>query len=225
MNLHENARLTPQATPVGAADHRARLDGRRGGRRGRAVGAADLPLARSLSHRRTAALVNRRSALKRCQHQVPGERERPGELLHIDTQKLGRIHGAAAHGGSPSNADGQKRAGRVQWEAVHVLLESTPRPSDQASPTPEAPEAGARRAALHGRRGARVEPVPGQRGPAVGGLRVAVQRRSAASRSLGHGLVVVGHKWSILATRSRTERNEPRRIALSLIGRRSARPG
>ncbi len=71
----------------------------------------------------TAALVNRRSALKRCQHQVPGERERPRELLHIDTKKLGRI-AALGHRITGNRRDRRRGAG---WEAVHVCIDDASR--------------------------------------------------------------------------------------------------
>jgi transposase InsO family protein len=64
------------------------------------------------------------------------ERERPGELIHIDIKKLGRIHGGAGkkitggHGtnGSPrfTDRDGKQRR-RIGWECVHVAIDDCTR--------------------------------------------------------------------------------------------------
>lgn len=62
------------------------------------------------------------------------ERSRPGELLHIDVKKLGRIVGGAGHriAGKPrSNPTKTDRAGRrrrrVGWEFVHVCVDDATR--------------------------------------------------------------------------------------------------
>ncbi len=193
MNMHKNARLTPQGRlllvqrvtdqgwPVAAAASAAGLSQRQAYRwlaRYRAGG--------------TAALMDRSSAPRRCPHEVPAarvaaiehwrhqrlsgpasarqldmrvstvgarlrrlglgrlaaleprppvvryQRERPGELLHIDTKKLGRIEaighritGAAlraAHRGRPwepaARRDTRRGAG---WEAVHVCIDDASR--------------------------------------------------------------------------------------------------
>ncbi len=63
------------------------------------------------------------------------ERERPGELIHIDVKKLGRIQGGAGKritGGSTrgrprsSDAAGVRR-GTVGWDAVHVAVDDATR--------------------------------------------------------------------------------------------------
>ena len=63
------------------------------------------------------------------------ERERPGELIHIDVKKLGRIHGGAGHRvtgkrgrytGSRTDAEGKVRA-TVGWEFVHVAVDDCTR--------------------------------------------------------------------------------------------------
>jgi transposase InsO family protein len=62
------------------------------------------------------------------------ERERPGELVHIDVKKLGRISGGAGHRftgrqhytGSRTDAAGVRRA-RVGWECVHVAIDDATR--------------------------------------------------------------------------------------------------
>jgi transposase InsO family protein len=60
------------------------------------------------------------------------ERSRPGELVHIDVKKLGRIKGGAGKrilgkGNSPHNAEYTDAAGRIRgtvgWEYVHVAID------------------------------------------------------------------------------------------------------
>src|SRR3954471_16070344 len=63
------------------------------------------------------------------------ERARPGELIHIDVKKLGRIEGGAGKrivGGSSrytgSFTDGSgKRRNRVGWDFVHVAIDDATR--------------------------------------------------------------------------------------------------
>jgi transposase InsO family protein len=64
------------------------------------------------------------------------ERERPGELLHIDTKKLGRFW----HVGKRILRDGVQRSPRAGWQHVHVAIDDHSRlaylevlPSDRAS--------------------------------------------------------------------------------------------
>ena len=55
------------------------------------------------------------------------ERRHPGELLHIDVKKLGRIHRGAGHrilGRGPGRHGGKGRAG---WEFVHVCVDDATR--------------------------------------------------------------------------------------------------
>ncbi len=47
------------------------------------------------------------------------ERERPGELLHIDTKKLGRFW----HVGKRILRDGVQRSPRAGWQHVHVAVD------------------------------------------------------------------------------------------------------
>src|ERR1019366_6781003 len=63
------------------------------------------------------------------------ERERPGELIHIDIKKLGRIHGGAGKritgvkrnpGRSRTDADGVERH-TVGWEYVHIAVDDCTR--------------------------------------------------------------------------------------------------
>jgi transposase InsO family protein len=63
------------------------------------------------------------------------ERERPGELLHIDTKKLGRFW----HVGKRILKDGVQRSPRAGWQHVHVAVDDHSRlayaevlPSDRA---------------------------------------------------------------------------------------------
>ena len=62
------------------------------------------------------------------------ERARPGELIHIDVKKLGRIQGGAGHRiagrprGNPRRRDGSGHDRRiVGWEYVHVAIDDATR--------------------------------------------------------------------------------------------------
>jgi hypothetical protein len=62
------------------------------------------------------------------------ERERPGELIHIDVKKLGRIQGGAGHriAGRPRknpvkvDLRGNERR-QVGWECVHIAIDDCTR--------------------------------------------------------------------------------------------------
>lgn len=59
------------------------------------------------------------------------ERKRPGELIHVDVKKLGRIHGVG-HRISGSRASQKKRrhgrrTGALGWEFVHVCVDDATR--------------------------------------------------------------------------------------------------
>jgi transposase InsO family protein len=62
------------------------------------------------------------------------ERERPGELIHIDVKKLGRIQGGAGHRvsgkrrdtGRRIDAEGVRRL-QVGWEYVHIAIDDCTR--------------------------------------------------------------------------------------------------
>jgi hypothetical protein len=61
------------------------------------------------------------------------ERERPGELIHIDVKKLGRIQGGAGHRVTGHRHYNPKRGPRgaerrtVGWECVHVAIDDCTR--------------------------------------------------------------------------------------------------
>jgi transposase InsO family protein len=62
------------------------------------------------------------------------ERQRPGELIHIDVKKLGRIERGAGHRvtgrrrGNPTRTDGSGiRRRQVGWECVHVAIDDCTR--------------------------------------------------------------------------------------------------
>jgi len=63
------------------------------------------------------------------------ERERPGELIHIDVKKLGRIHAGAGHRvtgkrgrytGQRTGSEGRRR-NMVGWECVHIAIDDATR--------------------------------------------------------------------------------------------------
>ena len=178
MNVHKNARLTPQGRLLlvqRVADRGWTVRSAAG-----AAGLSERQAYRWLARYRaggTAALVDRSSAPQHCRHQVPAarvaeieswrrqrlsgpaiarqlglrvstvggilrrlglgklaaleprppvvryERERPGELLHIDTKKLGRIE-AVGHRITGDRSHRQRGAG---WEAVHVCIDDASR--------------------------------------------------------------------------------------------------
>jgi transposase len=59
------------------------------------------------------------------------ERKRPGELLHIDVKKLGRIAGAGhrvvGNRISQNRRRGRRRAGELGWEFVHICVDDATR--------------------------------------------------------------------------------------------------
>ena len=63
------------------------------------------------------------------------ERERPGELVHIDVKKLGRIHGGAGKRVTGGHTRGRQRLkdangiarGIAGWDAVHVAIDDATR--------------------------------------------------------------------------------------------------
>lgn len=52
------------------------------------------------------------------------ERERPGDLLHLDTKKLGRIVDGPGH---RATGDRRRRARGVGWEVLHVAIDDASR--------------------------------------------------------------------------------------------------
>jgi transposase InsO family protein len=77
----------------------------------------------------TVGLVLRRARLGRLPALEPPapvvryERARPGELLHIDTKKLGRIDGV----GHRIHGDRRARQRGIGWEALHVCVDDAAR--------------------------------------------------------------------------------------------------
>jgi transposase InsO family protein len=55
------------------------------------------------------------------------ERDRPGELIHIDVKKLGRIgHRGAGHRATGNRGKGQRSRG-AGWEFVHICIDDATR--------------------------------------------------------------------------------------------------
>jgi len=75
--------------------------------------------------RSTVAAVLKRQGLERLSKLTPRppavryERERPGELLHLDVKKLGRIRGV----GHRIHGDRRTRQRGIGWEFVHVCVD------------------------------------------------------------------------------------------------------
>jgi transposase InsO family protein len=80
--------------------------------------------------RSTVALVLKRAGLERLRSPEPVEpvrryeRERPGELLHLDIKKLGRITGFFGH---RITGDRSRRRVGAGWEYVHVAIDDASR--------------------------------------------------------------------------------------------------
>jgi transposase InsO family protein len=98
-----------------------RIERLRRGRRTAAQIAARLAMPRS-----TVAAVLKRCGLERLSRLTPKpavvryERERPGELLHLDTKKLGRFRKAGHRVGVRGGAHRSYQAG---WEFLHVCVD------------------------------------------------------------------------------------------------------
>lgn len=75
--------------------------------------------------RSTVSAVLRRLGLSRLRHLEPQpirrryERQRPGELLHLDTKKLGKIQGI----GHRIHGDRSRRVRGIGWEFAHVCVD------------------------------------------------------------------------------------------------------
>jgi len=85
-----------------------------------------LEIARRLGMpRSTVAAVLKRCGLERLSKLEPKpvvvryEKDRPGELLHLDTKKLGKIRGV----GHRIHGDRRMRQRGIGWEAVHVAID------------------------------------------------------------------------------------------------------
>jgi len=116
--LRSPSRLTPQTTAQVEALRRQR-------RSGPAI-ARELGLAGS-----TVGLVLRRLGLGRLKALDPKpeiiryEREHPGELIHIDIKKLGRIDGVGHR--ITGDRHGQSRKRGTGWEYLHVAIDDASR--------------------------------------------------------------------------------------------------
>ena len=122
------------------------------------------------------------------------ERERPGELVHIDVKKLGRIQGGAGHrmtgrrhyNPRPFAGDGKRRC-TVGWDYVHIAIDDCTRlayaevlPDEKASTA----IAFLRRAvAFYRRHGITVERVMTDNGSAY---RAAIHAVACKTMSIGH---------------------------------------
>ena len=112
---------SPRATPAAVVAQVAAL------RRARWTGARIAP-AVALS-RATVGRILRRLGLARLRQLAPAEpvhryeRAQPGELLHVDIKKLGRIAGL----GHRITGDRRHRARGVGWEYVHVAIDDCSR--------------------------------------------------------------------------------------------------
>jgi transposase InsO family protein len=112
---------SPRATPAAVVAQVAAL------RRARWTGARIAP-AVALS-RATVGRILRRLGLARLRQLAPAEpvhryeRARPGELLHVDIKKLGRIAGI----GHRITGDRRHRARGIGWEYVHVAIDDCSR--------------------------------------------------------------------------------------------------
>jgi transposase InsO family protein len=67
--------------------------------------------------------LGRLAALEAKPAPIRYERERPGELIHIDTKKLGRIDGV----GHRIHGDRTRRARNIGWEHLHVAVDDASR--------------------------------------------------------------------------------------------------
>ncbi len=80
--------------------------------------------------RSTVALILRRAGLARLRSPQPAEpvrryqRERPGELVHLDVKKLGRIAGLIGH---RITGDYRRKCRGAGWEYVHVAIDDASR--------------------------------------------------------------------------------------------------
>ena len=80
--------------------------------------------------RSTVALVLQRAGLARLRGLPPAEpvrryqRERPGELVHLDVKKLGRIAGLIGH---RITGDRSRKCRGAGWEYVHVAIDDASR--------------------------------------------------------------------------------------------------
>jgi transposase InsO family protein len=112
---------SPRATPDAVVAQVVAL------RRQRWTGARIAP-AVALSRATVGRLLRRRGLARLRALEPPGpvqryERERPGDLLHVDIKKLGRIAGI----GHRITGDRRHRARGIGWEYVHVAIDDCSR--------------------------------------------------------------------------------------------------
>ena len=168
MNVHKNARLTPQgrllmvrrieeqgwrvadaAAAAGLSERRAYEWLKRYRRPTAHPGAEEIEqlrrqrmtgnrIARELGlPRSTVGVVLRRLGLGRLKALDPPapvvryQRERPGELLHLDTKKLGRIDGVGHR--ITGYHQGVHRKRGIGWEVLHVAIKPAPAKAGDAS--------------------------------------------------------------------------------------------
>src|SRR5215471_17534202 len=134
MNIHKNARLTPQGRLL--LVKRIEEAGWSVVPAAQAAGISVRQSYRWLARYRVegaAGLGDRSSAPHRCQHRtgdepavVRYERERPGELIHLDTKKLGRIAGVG-HRITGRRPGAVNRHHGIGWEALHVCIDDATR--------------------------------------------------------------------------------------------------
>jgi transposase len=109
--------------------------------------AAQISIALNMALSTVSAVLRRVGLGKRSKLEPPEppnryERRRPGELIHIDVKKLGRIlkpgHRVTGdrRGQSRYRSGGSKRVGAAGWEFVHVAIDDHSRlPMPRSSPT------------------------------------------------------------------------------------------
>ena len=127
--------------------------------------------------------LGRLSALEAKPPIIRYQRETPGELIHIDTKKLGRIEGVG------HRITGNRRAGKrgIGWEALHVAIDDASRLAYTAvlpDETKESAVAFTKDAlAFFAKHGVSVEPVMSDNGSAY---RSRVFRDLLAGAGIGH---------------------------------------
>lgn len=116
----ENRSSRPHRSPTALPRHRRRQIVRR-----RHAGWSALRIARDLGlPLPTVVTVQRRLGLARVPRPAPPpvvryERARPGELVHLDIKKLGKIRGI----GHRIHGQRQRRARGIGWEYLHVAID------------------------------------------------------------------------------------------------------
>src|ERR1700686_5749912 len=139
MNVHKNARLTPHGreqiarrgaggqTPQTVVDEVAALRRQRctGKQIAAQVGGSSATVSRILLR----LGLNRLSALEPQEPVRRYEREHPGEMIHLDIKKLGRIDGIGHRitGDRRGQSNRRPRGEGLGWEFVHVAIDDNPR--------------------------------------------------------------------------------------------------